>query len=78
MAKFEKADKYVVRVDFTDFKADNKKYKAGDEYPASATVTRLKELLADDNEGRTDGLIGAPIIEAVEVEQETEDPKQDE
>ncbi|MEE0002104.1 MAG: hypothetical protein UFS73_05620 [Weissella confusa] len=78
MASFKKADKYVVLVDFTDFKNDNKKYKAGDEYPASATVTRLKELLADDNEGRTDGLIGAPIIEAVEVEQETDDQKQDE
>ena len=78
MASFKKADKYVVLVDFTDFKDDNKKYKAGDEYPASATVTRLKELLADDNEGRTDGLIGAPIIEAVEVEQETDDQKQDE
>lgn len=78
MAAFKKADKYVVLVDFTDFKDDNKKYKVGDEYPASATVARLKELLADDNDGRTDGLKGSPIIEAAEVEQETDDQKQDE
>lgn len=75
MAAFKKAEKYVVLVDFNDFKDDNKKYKTGDEYPASATVTRLKELLADDNEGRTDGLKNAPIIAA--VEQEADDQNTD-
>ena len=62
---FKKANKYVVLVDFMDFKS-NKKYQAGDEFPASTTVTRLKELLADDNDGRTAGLVGAPVIAAVE------------
>lgn len=64
MAKFEKATGYVVLVDFMDFK-ENKLYKSGDDFPVNTSVTRLKELLADDNDGRTDSLKGAPIIEAI-------------
>lgn len=67
MAAFKKASKYIVLVDFMDFK-ENVFYKAGDEFPVSTSVARLKELLADDNEGRSESLKGSALIEAVEDE----------
>jgi hypothetical protein len=71
MAKFVKAPAYRVLVDFKDFKTGIK-YKAGDEFPVSTGVTRLQELLAEDNDGRTSELKGKPIIEAVETESDEE------
>lgn len=71
MAKFEKAPAYRVLVDFHDFK-ENVAYKSGDEFPVGTSVERLKELLADNNEGRSEVLVGAPLIEAV-VEQDDEE-----
>lgn len=73
MAAFKKASAYRSLVDWTDFKDGNKHYEAGDDFPVSTKVARLKELLAHDNEGRTAGLVGAPIIEAVEDEAESEE-----
>lgn len=64
MAKFEKADAYRVLVDFRDFKTGTD-YKVGDSFPVETSISRLKELLANDNSGRTKVLVGAPIIEAV-------------
>ncbi|WP_433322316.1 hypothetical protein ACRHK7_00315 [Weissella tructae] len=64
MAKYEKAPAYRALVDFHDFKEDVA-YKAGDSFPVDTSVTRLKELLADDNEGRSEILVGAPLIEAI-------------
>lgn len=75
MAKYEKAPAYRALVDFHDFKEDVA-YKAGDEFPVDTSVTRLKELLAYDNEGRSAILVGAPLIEAV-VESSDDNDQED-
>jgi hypothetical protein len=72
MAAFKKASKYIVLADFVDFKTGIT-YKVGDEFPVSTSVTRLKELLADDNEGRSESLKGSALIEAVEEENSSVD-----
>ncbi|TYC48811.1 hypothetical protein ESZ50_08000 [Weissella muntiaci] len=65
MAAFKKASRYIVLVDFVDFKTGIT-YKAGDEFPVSTSITRLKDLLADDNEGRSGSLKGSALIEAAD------------
>ena len=54
---------YKVVQAFTDLKDEDKVYRVGDIYEGE-DPKRIKDLLADDNEGRHDSLKGKPLIES--------------
>ena len=53
---------YKVVQAFTDLKDGDKVYRVGDTYEGE-DPKRIKDLLANDNEGRHDSLKGKPLIE---------------
>ena len=63
---------YKVVQAFTDLKDGDKVYRVGDIYEGE-DPKRIKDLLANDNEGRHDSLKGKPLI-ALDGEQ-TETPE---
>ena len=54
---------YKVVQAFTDLKDGDKVYRVGDIYEGE-DPKRIKDLLANDNEGRHDSLKGKPLIES--------------
>ena len=54
---------YKVVQAFTDLKDGDKVYRVGDIYEGK-DPKRIKDLLANDNEGRHDSLKGKPLIES--------------
>ena len=63
---------YKVVQAFTDLKDGDKEYRVGDTYEGE-DPKRIKDLLANDNEGRHDSLKGKPLIES--DGEQTETPK---
>lgn len=55
---------YKVIKTFVDLKDGDRLYQLGDVYE-SDKAGRIKELLADDNKGRHQSLVGSPLIEIV-------------
>ena len=65
---------YKVVQAFTDLKDGDKVYRVGDTYEGE-DPKRIKDLLADDNEGRHDSLKGKPLIESDGEQTEVEPPE---
>ena len=61
---------YKVVQAFTDLKDGDKVYRVGDTYEGE-DPKRIKDLLANDNEGRHDSLKGKPLIESDGEQTET-------
>ena len=61
---------YKVVQAFTDLKDGDKEYRVGDTYEGE-DPKRIKDLLANDNEGRHDSLKGKPLIESDGEQTET-------
>jgi len=61
---------YKVVQAFTDLKDGDKVYRVGDIYEGE-DPKRIKDLLANDNEGRHDSLKGKPLIESDDEQTET-------
>lgn len=66
---------YKVIKTFVDLKDDDRLYQPGDIYEGDK-AGRIKELLADDNKGRHQSLIGSPLIELVAEPAEVEEPQE--
>lgn len=65
---------YKVIKTFVDLKDDDRLYQPGDIYEGDK-AGRIKDLLADDNKGRHQSLVGSPLIELV-AEPAEEDEQQ--
>ena len=61
---------YKVVQAFTDLKDGDKEYRVGDTYEGE-DPKRIKDLLANNNEGRHDSLKGKPLIESDDEQTET-------
>ncbi len=68
---------YKVVQAFTDLKDGDKEYRVGDIYEGK-DPKRIKDLLANDNEGRHDSLKGKPLIESDGEQTETPEVPEDE
>ena len=68
---------YKVVQAFTDLKDGDKVYRVGDIYEGE-DPKRIKDLLANDNEGRHDSLKGKPLIELDGKTPETPEVPEDE
>ena len=72
---------YKVIKTFVDLKDGDRLYQPDDIYEGDKAV-RIKELLADDNKGRHQSLIGSPLIELVaepaeEVKEDVAEPAEE-
>lgn len=68
---------YKVVKTFVDLKDDDRLYQPGDIYEGDK-AGRIKELLADDNKGRHQSLIGSPLIELVAEPADADEPQESE
>jgi hypothetical protein len=68
---------YKVVKTFVDLKDDDRLYQPGDIYEGDK-AERIKELLADDNKGRHQSLIGSPLIELVAEPADADEPQESE
>ena len=72
---------YKVIKTFVDLKDGDRLYQPDDIYEGDKAA-RIKELLADDNKGRHQSLVGSPLIELVaepaeEVKEDVAEPAEE-